>query len=95
MIWHRHKNLSENDLKLLAGTPLIEALLSCRLVVVYDPNESQPSMETLGLFDTKGMVHVRKLDQSGAGSSTLEFLFQFEEDRIRLEEHLTHVKISR
>jgi hypothetical protein len=91
MIWHKHKNLSDNDLRLLAGTPLIEKMLTNRLVVVFDSNTTIPSLESLGLFNTIGLVHVKYLQQN---QNHMEFLFECPEDLTSLENYLTLLKLK-
>lgn len=94
MKWMKHKNLSESDLVLLAGTELITRLLTNRLVIIYDPKEPQASMKDMGLYDSEGLYHVRRL-QGDKRDDTLEILFELATDRDMVEQSLTQFKLGR
>ena len=94
MKWMKHKNLSENDLLLLAGTDLVTKLVTNRLVIVYEPKEAPASMKELGLYETVGLYCVRRL-QADKRDDTIEILFELAEDREMVEQMLTQFKLGK
>jgi hypothetical protein len=94
MKWMQHKNLSENDLLLLAGTETVVKLVTNRLVIVYEPKETPASMKDLGLYETVGLYCVRRL-QSDKRDDTIEILFELAEDREMVAQMLTQFKLGK
>lgn len=92
MKWLRHKNLSEGDLTLLAGTSVMIKLMSNRLIITYDPKEPQATMKDMGLYETVGLYYVRKLT---GRDDTLEILFELPADRDAVEQALTQFKLGK
>lgn len=94
MKWMKHKNLSEQDLTLLAGTELAIKLVTNRLVIIYDPKEDRASMKEMGLYETEGLYHVRRL-QGDKRDDTIEILFELAADRDLVEQALTQFKLGK
>lgn len=93
MKWMRHKNLSEEDMSFLQGTDLMVKLQSHRLVVIYNPKENQATMKDMGLFETRGLYFVRRL-QEQSREDTIEILFEDLDDLKAVEEYLTQYKLG-
>lgn len=91
MRWLRHRAISDDDFKLLRGSPTMEKLQRNRLVFTIDPNEKLPSNKDLGLYETNGLVYLRKL--SGR-EDTVEVMFEDPEDLDMLEQYLTQYKMG-
>jgi len=97
MRWFNDKSIPEADMLLLAGTELMAKLLSNRLVIVYDSQDTPATPSELGLYhnDITGMYHYRKLTNSKDNSPQLiEILFENNVDRILVEEHLSQYKLG-
>lgn len=94
MKWLRHKNLSEDDLELLRGTPLMERLQANRLVVVFQPEDKKPAKKDMGLRETQGLFHIRNIGNGKNRENVIEILFENPEDVGIVEEHLTQVKLA-
>lgn len=84
-----HYFLSEEDFKLLAGTPTMERMQSNRVVVVYGSDEKRPSDRDLGLYELTGPLYVRKID-----ATKFEYLFSKPVDRDNFLEALTVQKLT-
>jgi len=91
--WLTHKNLSEDDLTLLAGTELMINLQRNRLVIIYDPKDKRASMEELGLYETEGLFFVRTVQENRRNNDTLEILFELKSDLDNTMQHLTQFKL--
>jgi hypothetical protein len=89
-----HKNLSEDDLPLLAGTDLMTNLQRNRLVIVYDPKDKRASMEELGLYVTEGLFYVRNVQENRRNSDTIEILFELKTDLENTMQYLTQFKLG-
>lgn len=77
----------------LQGTPLMVKLQANRLVVIYNPKENQATMKDMGLFETRGLYYVRRLQESSR-EDTIEILFEDTEDLKSVEEYLTQYKLG-
>ena len=94
MKWTRHKILSKDDMKLLAGTHVMQAMQRHRLVIKYDINEKQPTFEQMGLYTVEGLVFPSYMQQEQRGNDTLEILFENETDMDIVEQSLTQFKMG-
>lgn len=90
MKWIEHASLSEQDMEYLTGTPLMEALQTNRIVVIYKPKEEQASFADLGLYEITRPFYMRKID-----SETLEFFFSHIDDMGAIGQKLTMFKLSK
>ena len=77
----------------LQGTSLMVKLQTNRLVIIYNPKENQATMKDLGLFETRGLYYVRRL-QEGSREDTIEILFEDLDDLKAVEEYLTQYKLG-
>lgn len=93
MKWFTHKAVSDNDFELLRGTDIMINMQKTRLLIVLNPND-KPLLgqeKQIGLYDCQGLVYYRKLQ---GRDDTIEILFELEQDRDLVQEHLIKYKMS-
>lgn len=89
--WFRHKALCREDMEFLAGTDIMVAMQTNRLVIIYHPNDKQATTDELKLSECQGCFYMRALRDR---NDTYEILFQFPEDLELVEQALTYFKMG-
>jgi hypothetical protein len=87
MYWYHNKNLSDNDIELLAKTDTIEKMIKNRVTVDFE-NKKIPSFDDLGLDNTQDLYYIKIL-----GQSVLQFWFLDAKDKLEFEQQLVGYKL--
>jgi len=91
MRWMTHKNLSDADLELLAGTDCLINLMRNRLLIKFHGDERPATTSELGLRETNGLYYIRVIQND---EMYREIWFELESDLAMCEEQMTQYKLS-
>ena len=97
-----HKCLSESDLKLLAGTALIERMLGNRIIIKINNEDDNELTEFRKLFADEQMIcdeiqdlyFFRNLSKKHSKQSIFEFLFADPKDMDKVLQNLTQLQLQ-
>jgi hypothetical protein len=88
MYWYNNKNLSDNDIELLARTETVERMMRNRVTVDFGDRKI-PSFDDIGLDSTHDLYYIKIL-----GQHVLQFWFCDTRDLIEFEQTLHEYKIK-